>query len=585
MRTFVADFETTTQEEDCRVWAYALCDIENIENKIFGNSIDEFMELCSKKENKKILFHKLEWDGLFIIDWLFKNNFKHTTEQADRKSRTFNTLINDKGIYYQIEVIFNRKGKSINKVTFQNSYNIIPMSADKIAKNFRMPVSKLKIDYEKERPIGYKMTEEEKQYISNDVEIIARAMKFFYEQGLNKMTIGSCALAEYKNMFSEKKFRMFFPTANYDEEVRESYRGGYNYLEPEFENKIVDKGIVLDINSTHPYTMYKCELPYGEPIFYRGEYEYDEFYPIYVQAIRCQFELKEGYIPTVQIRHGLDFNITEYLRDSGGVEVVLWMTSIDLEIFFKHYNVYNIEYFGGWKFKACTGLFDEYIEKWSEIKIQSKKEENWALYEIAKLMLNSLYGKFGTLPRVRSKIPYLAKDGTIEYKDSLPKAIDGVYLALATFVTAYSRQRIINAYQKVNDAYNAGKTKSRAFYTDTDSLHIKLNGESESEFLKNCGLEIDETALGKFKIEGRFDKGKYLRGKCYIQEYKDPYEREPKMKITVAGMPETCHDQVTFDNFKIGTTYHGKRAPVRVPGGVILGDVDFTLKENLFYEY
>lgn len=572
MRTFVADFETTTLEKDCRVWAFALCDIEDINNKIFGNNMDDFMQLCSQKENYKILMHKLEFDGLFIMDWLFRNGFKHTTEQSERRGKTFNTLINDKGIYYQIEIIFERKGKTINKVTFQNSYNLIPMSADKIAKNFRMPISKLKIDYEKERPIGYEMTEEEKQYISNDVEIIARAIQYFYSEGLDKMTIGSCALAEYKKILSDRKFKMFFPPANYDKEVRESYRGGYNYLEPEFENKIVDNGIVLDINSTHPYSMISCELPYGEPIFYRGAYQEDKFYPLYVQAIRCQFELKEGYIPTVQIRHGTDFNITEYLRDSGGTEVVLWMTNIDLEIFLKHYNVYNLEFFGGWKFKSCVGLFEDYVKKWADIKIQAKHDENWALYEIAKLMLNALYGKFGTLPQVKSKIPYLSKKGIIEYKDSYPKEIDGVYLALASFVTAYSRQRIINAFQQVNDAHRQGKTKARAYYTDTDSLHIVLNGENENEFLKNCGLEIHETELGKFKVEGRFDRGKYLRGKCYIQEY------QGKRKITVAGMPESCYDQVTFDNFKIGTTYHGKNAPVRVPGGVILTSVDFTIK-------
>lgn len=576
MKTFVADFETTTIEEDCRVWAWALCEVDNINNKIFGNNLDDFMALCSKKENYKILMHKLEFDGLFLIAWLFKNGFTHTTEQSERRGKTFNTLINDKGIYYQIEVIFERKGKSINKVTFQNSYNLIPMSADKIAKNFRMPISKLEIDYDKERPAGHEMTEEEKAYISNDVEIIARAIHYFYENGLDKMTIGSCALAEYKNILTDRKFRMFFPPANYDREVRESYHGGYNYLDPYFENRILSKGIVLDINATHAKSLYSCELPYGEPIFFRGEYQQDELYPLYVQAIRCQFKLKEGYIPTVQIRHGSDFNISEYLTHSGKTEVVLWLTSVDMEIFFKHYDVYNPEFFGGWKFKSCVGLFDEYIEKWNGIKMQAKKDENWALYTIAKGMLVALYGKFGTLPQVKSKIPYLDdKTGIIEYKDSYPKETDGVYLALASFVTAHSRKRIISAFQKIRDAHNEGKTKANVFYTDCDSLHIELNGEDESTFLKNCGLEIDELELGKFKVEGRFQRGKYLRGKCYIQEIEE--NREHKLKITVAGMPESCYNQVTFENFKIGTTYKGKLAPQRVPGGVILGDIDFTL--------
>ena len=53
----------------------------------------------------------------------------------------------------------------------------------------------------------------------------------------------------------------------------------------------------------------------------------------------------------------------------------------------------------GWKFKAIKGLFTNYVDYWTEQKIKAKKENNGALYTIAKLMLNSLYGKF----RIKSK--------------------------------------------------------------------------------------------------------------------------------------------------------------------------------------
>ena len=32
MKKFTADFETNVNEEDCRVWAYAVCQIGNIDN-------------------------------------------------------------------------------------------------------------------------------------------------------------------------------------------------------------------------------------------------------------------------------------------------------------------------------------------------------------------------------------------------------------------------------------------------------------------------------------------------------------------------------------------------------------------------
>lgn len=38
MGTFVADFETTTNLEDCRVWAYALCEVGNESNNSRDNN-------------------------------------------------------------------------------------------------------------------------------------------------------------------------------------------------------------------------------------------------------------------------------------------------------------------------------------------------------------------------------------------------------------------------------------------------------------------------------------------------------------------------------------------------------------------
>jgi hypothetical protein len=50
-------------------------------------------------------------------------------------------------------------------------------------------------------------------------------------------------------------------------------------------------------------------------------------------------------------------------------------------------------------------------------------------------------------------------------------------------------------------------------------------------------------------------------------------------KITVAGMPDSCYSKVTFDNFKIGASYPGKLAHRTVMGGVVLEDIDFTIKK------
>ena len=44
-------------------------------------------------------------------------------------------------------------------------------------------------------------------------------------------------------------------------------------------------------------------------------------------------------------------------------------------------------------------------------------------------------------------------------------------------------------------------------------------------------------------------------------------------------MPEECYGQVTFDNFNIGAEYFGKKTPSTVPGGTVLVEGTFTIKE------
>lgn len=584
MGSFVADFETTTNIEDCRVWAFAICEVGNKEDVIIGTTIDEFMEWnIKRKENDTVFFHNLKFDSQFIMNWLFKNGYEHTTEPEQKKSKTFNTLISDKGLFYQVEVIFEKKGKKVNKVIFQDSLKLIPLSVDSIAKSFKLPISKLKIDYDSHNnlPIGSPLTPEEEEYIKHDVQIVAHAIEYFYSQGLNKMTIGSCALSEYKKIIKKRNFDRYFPTPKYHDDVKQSYRGGFTYLNPDYTEKDVGKGIVLDVNSLYPSVMYDNYLPFGTPIYFNGKYEHDPIYPIYTQMIRCQFELKEGKIPTIQIKYGYSFRANEYLTTSGDTEVVLCLNSVDLELFLEQYDVYNLEYISGWKFKATKGLFTDYIDKWSNNKIQAKKDGNHGLYLISKLFLNSLYGKFGTDTRVRSKIPYLGEDNEIHYKDGKAEIKNGVYIAMASFITSYARKKTITSAQRIMDNNKNGLSKAQFVYADTDSLHIVLNGEDETKFLNDSNLDISDTKLGAWKFETKFNRAKFLRQKCYIENStEDVLNPNPEynLKITVAGMPTDCHKYVNFDNFNIGASYKGKKQPKIVPGGVVLSEIDFTIK-------
>ena len=581
MREYVADFETTTNEKDCRVWAFAVCEVGNKQNVTIGTTLEDFMEWCAAQpDNPKIWFHNLKFDSQFFIYWLFHKGFRHVSSK-ERATSTFTTVINNKGLFYAIEVIFYLKGKRVKKVTFQDSMKLIPMSVEKIADSFKMPIKKLSIDYKAHDnlPVGSPLTEQEKEYITHDVQIVTYAIEYFHSQGLDRMTIGSCALHEYKSLIGNNEFKRLFPTlrALCHEDIRQSYRGGYVYVNPKIAEKNLKRGFVLDKNSMFPWVMKEKLLPWGTPIFYRGEYTPDKVYPLYIQMFRCSFKLKPGKLPTVQIKNSLHFTGTEYLESSEDEELTLCMTSVDLELFLDHYDVNNLEYISGWKFQGRIGMFDAYIDKWNANKIEARENNNWGLSLISKLFLNSLYGKFGTSNEIREKIPYLSKvDDAIHYKDSNPQLKDGIYIPVASFITSYARYEMVQSAQKIIDDYNAEKSNIQFAYCDTDSLHCLCDDDSLPE-----GLEIDKYKLGAWKFESKFKRAKFLRCKCYIEEStEDVYIDNPKyeLKVTVAGMPEDCKEQVSFHNFRFGAEYTGKKVPIAVKGGVILQTIDFTLK-------
>lgn len=84
-------------------------------------------------------------------------------------------------------------------------------------------------------------------------------------------------------------------------------------------------------------------------------------------------------IPTIQIKNSYFFKGNEYLESSESYEgdiVTLVLTSVDLKLFLEHYDVSNLDYIAGYKFKGKAGLFTSYIDKWTDVKIKASIEGN-----------------------------------------------------------------------------------------------------------------------------------------------------------------------------------------------------------------
>jgi len=575
MIRLVGDFETTTQEEDVRVWASCLVDIDSLEVAQLGNDIEGFIEYVEDK-NTTVYFHNLKFDGEFILHWLLTHDYTHS---RDKLPGTFSTLITNEGTFYSITIYFSKNGKKWKKCVIYDSLKKFPnFSVARLAKTFKLP-DKGDCDYKLFREKGHKLTLEEREYVVSDCMIVAKALQIQFSQGLEKMTIGSDALNGFKDSISKRRFEDWFPVLplEIDADIRRAYKGGFTWLNPKYKD-LRQKGQAYDVNSLYPSVMWGVDntpLPFGTPVWFDGEYVYDEIHPLHILRFECEFILKKDHIPTVQLKNNRSFIETDYLSNSLGEIIEMTMTDVDFKLFLEHYDVYNLQFISGYKFKQMHYVFRDYIDKWAAVKAKSKG----GIRELSKLMLNSLYGKFAKNPLSILKSPYLREDGIVGYTLDDPEYLDPVYTAVGAFITAYARAKTIRTAQTVY---------SRFMYADTDSIHLK-------GFEPVTGITVHPTDLGAWGFEGYFSDSNFMNAKRYMETPFTPisegiqlrrglkyngalggFEGPPVVKC--AGMPDNVKKFVTYENFVVGSRFEGKLTPKRCEGGIVLEEGPFTIK-------
>lgn len=563
---YVADFETTVREEYACVWLYAIVNVDDYTEYYHGNSIDDFFNVIYKLSPKTCFFHNLKFDGMYIIDYLLRHGYEYTEKRIPAYNQ-FKCLVGEQGQFYSISFT----GET-GTISLWDSLKIFNFSAEEIAKTFKLDTLKGEIDYTKYRPEGYVADETELAYVKNDVLIISQAIKLFRSQGYTKMTIASNALQQFKLTLNKKEWKYCFPKLpkEVDHFCRKSYRGGYTYVNPKHQNKIVGMGSVFDVNSMYPWALYYKPMPIGEGRYFVGSPPWDKLFIIRVHIEH--FKVKKNHLPTIQMKHSFRFAGTEYLTE--GEDIETYFTSVDYKLFLDFYNVDGLTECDGYWFDSRNDLFRPYINKYMEIKKNTMGGER----SIAKLFLNGLYGKFGSTIEKISKIPYLDKEtNTVKFHRTEPKECDPIYIPVATFVTAYAHDNIIRNAQACGD---------RFLYCDTDSLHV-LGRE-------NPDIPIHKSELGHYKRESIFKNAIFIKPKTYSEitretkKYKMNYKgKEMNVKavfyqneVKCCGLPKNLIKQgkVTFENFRMGAEYYGKLLPKVIPGGVVLEETTFTIK-------
>lgn len=565
--SYVADFETITRDGQEVVWLFDLCNIVNNAHHT-GYSMHDFIEFINSLNHASaIYFHNLKFDGSFIVDYLIKNGYEFCNVETKKlKKFQFNVLVTEFGAFFKL-TYRNKKGRFIE---IYDSLKLLPLSVKKLAKDFNLPILKGEIDYNKPRPHGYRPSSKELEYVHHDTEIVARCLQIFLNEGYDKMTISSCAFSDYKKIIGQDKYKNWFGAwsracnIELDLEIRKSYRGGFCQCNNDYISQTIKQPVWYnDVNSLYPYIMNTAYLPYGEPVKFSGEYQQDDDYPYYVQKILVDMSVKENGIPCILNKcKGIDCNyiIDTDCDDKVGGLVELTLTNFDLELLYKNYYVYEIKFLGGYKFKVRNDMFTDYVTKYYEMKKHATIEGNGAKRCIAKLFLNSLYGKFGQNPIRAKKLPYVDIDGKVKYyrtKKEVAKRFN--YLPVAVFITSLAR------YKVLSDILTLGK--DNWIYTDTDSI-LSLKPLDASI--------IDNEELGKYKVEQIFTKARVLGPKTY-------WGINTRKEITAKACG--CNKKA-LKNFPIGKFMYGnivksgRTCLLTVNGGKKINFGEFTFRDN-----
>lgn len=639
-KILVGDFETTVYkgQQDTQVWASAVVELYTEDAKVFHSIEATWEYLTSLKSDILIYYHNLGFDGTFWLCYLLgKLKLKQAYEDLstmdefkvkwipneDMPDGSIKYSISNMGKYYSITCFV--KGHYIE---FRDSLKLLPFSVAEIGKAFKTKHQKLEMEYEGFRYPNCYISDEEKEYIKNDVYVIKEALEFMFEQKHDSMTIGTCCMKEFKRTYDKWTYEEMFPdlkaieldadkfgSKDVDEYIRRSYRGGWCYVVKGCENRIFKKGCVCDVNSLYPSVMHSSSgnaYPIGHPLFWKGNFIHpealrDNMY--YFVRVKTRFKLKKGMLPFIQIKNSGMYKSNEYLEtsdfkfngkyykgyiDKDGNKVdarpTLTLTMTDYALFRKHYEVKDFEILDGCYFESRVGIFDDYINPWRDLKMKS----TGAMRQLAKLFLNNLYGKMATNSCSSFKVVNII-DGKIDYDLVIEFEKNTGYIACGSAITSYAKNfTITNAQNNFT-----GNVHPKFVYADTDSIHCMCSREELVD------VRIHPTDFNAWKCESYFDEAVYVRQKTYIEHitHEDEIPCEPHYDIKCAGMGKRCKELMnislsggevptdadekekeflqtrrTLKDFKVGLKVPSNLKPKRIEGGILLEKFDYVMR-------
>lgn len=635
-------------EDDVTIYNNIFDFINHLEYHIEDDSIVFFH---NAKFDLSFLIGSLETCG-FHAAWSWdKENHYAEDWQQNMMPNTYKVSVNKMGLWYGARICF--EGKTVE---IRDSAKKLPLTLEQIGKSFDTKYKKLTMEYVDSDTVHHKafqpIPENEYKYLCNDCLCLAEAIYIiWYKYGMTGITIGSDCLKEFKAL-KGKEFDILFPDmANFwlddigcDEHISaydyclKAYSGGWVYqnemskgvlfksdikwpeeLQRKF-NKLASKNAkvvevknicVADVNSLYPSVQSSesgSYYPVGYPEYRKGHPKRSEIknYAIF-RRFKCRFKLKKGYLPFMHIRDDVAYNSTECLKTSDvygkrfyktrdGEEHdtlrTYTLTQPEFELFEKHYEILNYEPIDYLIFEKQVGIFDDYIHKYRDMKIQAKKDGNKGLYTISKLYANNLYGKMSQTTDSSFKTIHF-EDGVMKFDTNIEHEKDPIYIPAGAYITAHARRFTITASQS---NYYEGEYRGIQ-YADTDSMHLVDLNPDEIK-----GVEYHATDFCKWDCEeSSCAYAIYAKLKTYIEiscessfEKITDKEGNPDFKVIAkaAGLSKEGkkiftdrlfldkddENKVYLDQFQPGLCIENANLKARqVKGGIVLTPSEFKL--------
>ena len=519
--------------------SYYLPDYENNVEIMISKAI---RDLCIRKyKNYKVYIHNFaNFDLIFLLKYLTKLGIVKPIIH-NGKFITIKFIFNKYTIYFKDSYLITQSsirklGKSFN-LDNELQKGIFPyMFANPKNLNYIGQVPDIKYfynlsleeynNYSKKFNNNWNFKNEAINYCNLDCICLYNILLKFnniifnlFNLNFNKYpTIPSISLSNFR-INNLKKNSIIQISGKIYEDIKKSYTGGsVDMFIPYFNNINNNFLYNYDVNSLYPYIMLNKPMPVDNCTYFEGDirkFDKNAFGFFY-----CKIETPENIEhPIIQIHHKTIDGIRT-ISPLGKFEFMIFSEELDNAIKYG----YKFEILWGYTFTKGYP-FKDFINNLYELRLKYPK--NHPMNFISKLLMNSLYGRYGMdynfnnieiLPN-NSADKYINKFidlivNIIELGDSkiiitkniinnintkLDNASENhnINIAIASAITSYAR--IHMSQFKNNKDY-------KLFYSDTDSI---FTDKPLSEDL------ISETILGKLKLEMIAKKAIFLAPKVY----------------------------------------------------------------------